>query len=242
MNLRTISVSLALAVVSLGLVRPASAQWVVLDPAALTQLLIQVEQIEQEIALAQQTVSQSKQAYSSMTGSRGMQSLLGGVNRNYLPMSWAQLNGAMVGGGGAYAGLASDVSSTVSRNAVLSSAQLASLSTDAQDSVTQRRQSIALSEGLSREALTVSSDRFASIQTLIGAIPSASDQKAILELNARISAELGMLQNEQIKLVTLYQAAQVAAQTEALRSDEKAIVGIGRLRDLPPMGLPIGTR
>ena len=240
MNLRTISASLLMIVASLGFVRPASAQWVVLDPAALTQLLIQVQQVEQEIALAQQTISQAKQTYSSMTGGRGMQSLLTGINRNYLPMTWSELNSAMAGSGGPYATLGSDVSSTVRRNAVLSSAQLASLSPDALDSVTQRRESVALSEGLSREALSASSDRFTSIQTLIGAIPSATDQKGILELNARISAELGMLQNEQIKLANLYKAAQVAAQTEALRSDEKAIVDIGRLRNLPPMGLPIG--
>ncbi len=46
-----------------------------------------------------------------------------------------------------------------------------------------------------------------------------------------------MLQAEQTKLKTLYMAAQVSAETERERSDEKAIADIGHLNQLPPMGL-----
>ena len=53
------------------------------------------------------------------------------------------------------------------------------------------------------------------IQSLINAISSAGDQKAILDLQARISGELGMLQNEQTKIQLLFQATQ--AQDSALR-------------------------
>ena len=52
----------------------------------------------------------------------------------------------------------------------------------------------------SRQALQVSSERFASLQQLIDAIPTATDPKAILDLQARIAAEQAMLQNEQTKL------------------------------------------
>jgi type IV secretion system protein VirB5 len=53
------------------------------------------------------------------------------------------------------------------------------------------------------------------------------DQKASLDLQARISAELGMLQNEQTKLQALFQATQ--AQESALRQQarELAIAGQG---------------
>ena len=54
------------------------------------------------------------------------------------------------------------------------------------------------------------SDRFTSLQQLISAIGGATDQKASLDLNARIAAEQGMLQNEQTKLQVLYQVAQSA--------------------------------
>ena len=44
------------------------------------------------------------------------------------------------------------------------------------------------------------------MQCLIDAIPAATDQKGILDLQARIGAEQGMLQNEQTKLLVLSQA------------------------------------
>jgi type IV secretion system protein VirB5 len=81
------------------------------------------------------------------------------------------------------------------------------------------------------------SQRFASIQTLISAIPTATDEKGILDLQARIQAEQAMLQNENSKLHVMYEAAQSQAQTQQSRTDEQAIVDIGHLRALPPMGL-----
>ena len=229
--------AIALIVLSSFLTRPASAQWVVVDPTSLTQLLIQVQQISQEITLAERTLTQVEQAYNAITGTRGMQNLLSGTNRNYLPTNWTQLSGAMSGGGGAYASLGSDVSATVNRNAVLTPTQTSQLSANELDSLTQRRQSVALLEALARAALSNNSNRFSSLQTLINAIPTATDQKGILDLHARVTAEQTMVSNDQEKLTTLYQAAQVLADTERERADEKAIADIGHLSQLPPMGL-----
>ena len=237
MNTRWIPAMAFALLASLGITRSASAQWVVIDPTALTQLLIQVQQISQEITLAERTLTEAQQAYNSITGNRGMQNLLSSANRNYLPTNWTQLSGAMSGGGGAYAALGSDVSATVNRNAVLTPTQTSQLSANELDSLTQRRQSVALLEALARAALSNNSNRFSSLQTLIGAIASATDQKGILDLHARIAAEQTMVSNDQEKLTTLYQAARVAAETERERADEKAIADIGHLNQLPPMGL-----
>src|SRR5580704_8568668 len=237
MNIRFRSGLLAVVAASFGIVRPANAQWVVIDPTSLTQELIQVQQIAQEITLAEKTLNQVEQAYNSTTGNRGMQNLLSGVNRNYLPTNWTQLTGAMGGGGGAYGALGSDITTTVNRNAVLTPTQTAQLSSTELDSLTQRRQSVALLEALARAALSTNSNRFSSLQGLVNAIPAANDPKGMLELHARVGAEHAMLQTEQTKLDTLYRAAQVAAETERERSDEKAIAGIGHINQLPPMGL-----
>jgi type IV secretion system protein VirB5 len=220
-----------------GLARPAAAQFAVIDPAALVQLLIQVQQLAQQVAVAQQTVTQAQQAYAAVTGGRGMQFLAPNLQRNYLPTNWAQLTGAMAGAGGPYGALGSDVSATVLRNAVLSPGQIAFLSAAEADSLNQRRRSVALLEALSRAALANTSDRFNSLQTLITGIGAAADEKAILDLQARIGAEQGMLANEATKLQELYQAAEVQAATERQRADEKLINDIGRLNQLPPMGL-----
>jgi type IV secretion system protein VirB5 len=216
---------------------PAQAQFAVIDIGAITQLLVQVQQLEQALQVAQQTLGQAQQAYSAITGGRGMQLLLSGVNRNYLPGTWAQLMGAQTGAGGIYGALGSDVTATIQRNAILTPANMANFSAAENAQLTARRGAVALQEALTRQELANVSQRFASIQGLINAIPTATDQKGILDLQARIQVEQGMLQNENSKLHVLYEAAQSQAQTERARADEQAIADIGHLRALPPMGL-----
>ena len=86
-------------------------------------------------------------------------------------------------------------------------------------------------------ALANSSDRFTSLQQLISAIGSATDEKASLDLTARITAEQAMEQNEQTKLQVLYQVAQAQEWSRAQQVRERAIADQGSLRSLPPMGL-----
>jgi type IV secretion system protein VirB5 len=222
---------------ALAFTRPAQAQWAVIDVGAITQLLIQVRQLENAIAVAQNTLTQAQQAYSAITGGRGMQLLLSGVNRNYLPANWNQLVSAQNGVGGLYGTLGSDVSATIQRNALLTPNYTQNFSDAENAQLSARRSSVALQEALTRQELSNVSQRFAAIQTLINAIPSATDEKGILDLQARIQVEQGMLQNENSKLHVLYEAAQSQAQTERERADEQAIVDIGHLRALPSMGL-----
>jgi len=80
------------------------------------------------------------------------------------------------------------------RNAILTQPQLSLLSATSQQQILARRETSALRQALAQEALANASGRFASIQTLIGAISAAVDQKGILDLQARIAAELGMIQ------------------------------------------------
>ena len=233
---RIAAISLALCI-AFGANPPARAQWAVVDVGAITQLLIQVKQLENAIAVAQNTLTQAHQAYSAITGGRGMQLVLSGVNRNYLPANWNDLLAAQNGAGGLYGALGSDVSATIQRNALLTLNYTQKFSDAENAQLSARRSSVALQEALARQELVNVSQRFAAIQTLINAIPSATDEKGILDLQARIQVEQGMLQNENSKLHVLYAAAQSQAQTERARADEQAIVDIGHLRALPAMGL-----
>lgn len=219
--------SLAISLIVLAAAPAARAQWPVVDAGAIAQLLHEVQTMSQQLLTAEYQLQQAKLTLQSMTGSRGMQMLLQGTNRNYLPTSAAQLMSAMQGGG-AYPGLALDTRTAVNANAVLTPAQLAGLSSAGQQQIAAQRQVVALRQALAQEALANSSSRFAAIQTLIAAIGSAGDQKAILELQARISAELGMLQNEQTKLQVLTEAGEALAAANAERAQEQAIAGQGR--------------
>src|ERR1700741_2686181 len=104
----------------------AHAQFAVIDIPAGNQLLSQVQQLQQQLATARSQLTQAQAEFQAMTGSRGMQSLLSGTVRNYLPPDWATLQGALQGAG-AYAGLSADLTRAINANAVLTPPQLAAL-------------------------------------------------------------------------------------------------------------------
>lgn len=215
----------------LVLVAPvAHAQFAVIDVAALNQLIAQAQQLEQQLATARSQLSQAQAEFQAMTGSRGMQSLLAGTVRNYLPPDWTTLQGVLQGTGtaGAYPALAADLARATSANAVLSAQQLAALSAVAGQSLQAGRQSSALLQSLAHEALANSSQRFSALQRLIDTIGSANDQKSILELEARIAAEGGMLENERTKLDDLYQSTQAEQWVNAQRMREQIVAGHGQ--------------
>jgi hypothetical protein len=190
------------------------AQWAVVDAPAIVQLIQEVQTTAQQLQTAKAQLLQAQQALQTMTGDRGMEQLLSGTVRNYLPSNWTQVTGALQGSGG-FSALSTDVQSIVTANAVLSPQRLATLSPGGQQLIQNTRQWSAMQQALSHQALSNASSRFASIQSLIAAISSATDQKGTLDLQARISAELGMLQNEQTKVQILNQATQ--AQESSLR-------------------------
>ena len=211
-----------------GFCPQAKAQFAVIDVGAIVQLVQEVEQMEQVLQTAQNELNQAKQEYQSITGLRGMQNLLSNINRNYLPTTWAQLP----------IGLASPIQSQVNTNAVLTSAQVAALSPAEQQQLNAARGNAALLQVATQQAYATTSSRFASVQTLINAIPSATDQKGILELQARIQAEQGMLQTDSTKLNLLYQAAQAQEWARKQSALEQVVSGVGNLRTLPALRLP----
>jgi type IV secretion system protein VirB5 len=226
-----------IATLTLGAVRPAAAQWAVIDVASLAQLIQQYETLQQQLSTVQSHLAQARQQYAALTGGRGMELLLSGTQRNYLPSDWATLTGVMQGASAAYGGFGTSAQGILTANAVLAGPTLARLSASERAYLDGARRSPALLQAVTHQALTTTSNRFASLQQLINAIPSASDPKAVFDLQARISAEQGMLTNEGSKLQVLYQATQAEAWAQHQRRDEQAIADIGSLRALPPMGL-----
>jgi hypothetical protein len=232
---------LILSVLLIGLplagIRTAHAQFAVIDVASIVQLVQEVEQLQQQVETAKSQLAQAQSEYAAITGNRGMQQLLSGTVRNYLPSDWTQLSQVLQGSGGSFPTLTGDVNALLSANSVLTASQVAQLSTLQQTQLLNARQSPALLQAMARAALQNSSDRFASLQQLITAIGTAVDQKGSLDLTARIAAEEGMLQNEQTKLQSLYQVAQSQEWARAQRAREQAIADQGSLRTLPAMGL-----
>lgn len=221
----------------IALAPSAHAQWAVVDVGAIAQLVEQLQTMREQLTTARDQLSQARAQYEATTGTRGMESLLRNVERNYLPGSWADLAATLQGTQSAYGALAAELQSVVQENAVLSAEQVAALSPAERADLEETRRTTALVQALARQALTTTSQRFAAIEQLIDAIPTATDQKAVLELQARIGAEATMLANEQAKLQVLHQAAQAETDAQRQRLLERSISDIGSLRRLRPLGL-----
>ena len=223
---RQVRLLLAFAVLLAG-IPAARAQFAVIDVASLTQLVSEVQTLGQQLATARSELAQAQAEYQSVTGTRGMERLLAGTTRNYLPSDWATLRRALQGGG-SFPTLAADLKNALGLTAVLSGPQLAALPSAASARLQAGRESVALLQSLSHEALANASNRFASLQGLIDAIGGTADQKGILELQARIAAEQGMLVNEHTKLQVLYHALQAEEWASAQRVRELALAGHGQ--------------
>lgn len=207
---------------------PSQAQMAVIDVPALANIIQEVQTTQQVLAAANSQLGQAEQALQTMTGNRGMQLLLGNVMRNYLPTSWTPLSGAPQVLNNMYPALATSVQTLVSGNAVLSPQSLAALSPADQQRIVAARNAAATNQALSRDAVSNASGRFSGLQGLIGTIGVANDQKGILDLHARISAEQGMLQNEQTKLLSLFQASQADAAAAHEQLQEQVVAGHGQ--------------
>lgn len=220
---------------TLGLAPAAHAQWAVIDVGAIAQLVQEVATLQQALTTAQQELSQAQSEYAAITGNRGMSELLSGTNWNYLPTDWSDVQAVLSGAGGAYGSLGSSVQSLVASNAVLTPQQVASLSSSEASQLSADRTSTALLQAMTRDALSTTSARFAELQQLVNAIPTATDEKAVLDLQARIEAQETLLQNDEMKLGILYEVAQSQQQANEERAQEQAIAGIGSFSSLPPL-------
>ena len=223
-----ISRRLAAIVLALVATAPAAhAQLAVIDLAAVTQLVTEVQNLEQSLTVARQHLAEAQAQLQSMSGDRGMERLLSGTNRNYLPTDWQQLTAALDDTSSAYMALSTGIQQALTEDTVLTPQQLATLSPDGQQELAADRRTSALLQAVSRQALANSSDRFGDLQQLIDAIGSAGDQKGILDLNARIGAEQAMLENERTKLAMLVAAAQAQRWADEEQDRERAIAGQG---------------
>ena len=203
----------------------AQAQFAVIDVAAITQMLQQALILQDQLTTARDHLAQARMEFDSITGGRGMERLLTGAERNYLPASWADLQGAMQFGGGALGG---GIAASVAQNSILPPRALALLPPEVRKEIDTARRLTALQQNLTRIALATTSHRFNSLQQLIDAIAGASDQKAVLDLQARVGSENSMLQNEQSKLVTLFQLVQAEEHANRQQMREQAVLGHGQ--------------
>lgn len=226
---------LALTVLGTTLTVPAHAQWAVIDVANLKESIQEVIYWGQQLQGMEQQYNQLVSTYASLTGGRGMQNLLpiSLTQRNYLPMNNTQLLGVMNGTSSSYPLLAVQVSSSVQTNAVLTPAQVTTLSPQAQAFLNQSRRSAATLAMLAQQTQSNASNNFSSQQGFISALGSTSDTKASADLAGRIQSEQLMTQTNQIKTDALYQSVQAQQLQNAQTARELSVQSLGTMASLP---------
>ena len=241
MKIRTSFVAAVVATGAYLLATPAEAQFAVIDVAAVNQLVQQMNAWQQQLMSMRMQLLQLEQTRIALTGFRGMDKLLPltSADRNYLPLDAAGLV-ATAAGSGPYTVLGTRIGQYVSGNAVLTAQDLAQLPPADVARLGALRQTIAMRQALMSEAYAHSSERFTSLGVLIERIAAAPDAKAIADLQARIAAEQGMLQNENAKIATLDHYAAAERDARELATREAVVKGHGRFatRFMPTNPVP----
>ncbi|MBZ2574371.1 MULTISPECIES: P-type DNA transfer protein VirB5 [Xanthomonas] len=190
----------------------------VVDLAGLAQAISQYQQLVAQLENMQSQLKQAKDQYASMTGTRGMENLLKGENRNVIPTNWqetlAQMNGGQI------SGLAQSIKANARK---VDTATLDQLTPELRSMTEQLANTAASQQASAGETYDNASQRFTRLQGLMDAIPQAQDMKAIADLQARIQVEQTMLQNESIKLQALAQASAAQRQIEARQGAEMGL-------------------
>ena len=186
----------------LSLSSAAFAQIPVTDGASIgQQIAAQVETIAKWKLQYDQMVSQidqAKQQYESLTGSRGLGTILNDpAMRDYLPGDWQAVYDSVKNGG--YSGLTGTGKSVYDANKIYDACAHFN---DSQQRTSCEALAVkgAQDKGFALDAYNAAKSRINQIDQLMQKINQTQDPKAIAELQARIGAEQANIQNEQTKL------------------------------------------
>ena len=203
----------------------ASAQGIpVIDLANLVQSIIQVMDDSTQIANQVEQIAALQSQLNGMTGSRNLGAVLNSpALQNYVPPSaYTYVNAVDASG---YSGLTTTGKALRDNGMVYNCLDLAGAQrTDCQASLAQPYQQ----KGLLQDAMRSASGRLSQITALMSRINSTSDQKAALEIQARIGAENAMLSHELSQIQMLQGMADAEERIARSRDRERQYQMVGR--------------
>ena len=185
----------------------------VIDVANLAQAIEQVlawaqqyQQMVDQIQEARNQVTQLQTTYDSMTGSRGLGTILNNAvdqaARRYLPAGGSdieQLASGIVAGYGSLQATVADFKSSVSSLPI----GTFTAGSNAANAWVAKVNSLATQKALGESAYSSAAQRTTDLENMIATIGVASDPKAIAEMQARIGAQQALVANENAKLLSL---------------------------------------
>lgn len=176
------------------------------------QIIQYTTQLE-ELTEAINTVTELKNTYDAVTGNRGLGTIMNGtvdqLARRYLPAGYSDVKA--LSGSSAVTGYGALQSAVTALKASVSTTLSSTYSSnpDALALFNGQVNSLATQQALGESAYSAVVGRTANIESLIATIGSATDPKAIAEMQARIGAEQALIQNEAVRVQTLLYMQQV---------------------------------
>ena len=199
----------------------AHAQMTVYDPAAVAKLISQAQTELQQLQQLKTQVSQGQTLLSSLNTASNINTLASQLAspalRAFLPDAQTYVSGGQ-GNLTALGSLGASASSIRAANRIYTPAANNPLGQDLETSGNQAALDLALGEQVSN----VSASRLQGLQQLQTAIGSASDARAVLDLQARLAAEQAMIANDQMRLQGLAMAQAAQDRLQQQRDRERA--------------------
>ncbi|EHR8682702.1 P-type DNA transfer protein VirB5 [Escherichia coli] len=180
----------------------------------ITKWVAQYKQLEAQI-------DQAKQQYQSLTGSRGLGSIMDDPKlRDYLPQDWQQVYDAVKNGG--YEGLTGRGAQVYADNKVFDGCAFIP-SEDAKKMCEAQAVKPSQDKAVALDAYDAAKSRLQQIDGLMRQINQTQDPKAIAELQGRISIEQAKIQNEATKLQLYSMVAAAEDKVQQQRAHEMSM-------------------
>lgn len=196
---------------AIGLSQPAMAGGIpVIDVSNLTQQILQVQHMLNQIEQLQSQLETANRQLDSMSGVRGLANVIDSAYDTAVNVDPGQ----------------------VLNNAGIRSASEHGLSGDVADLYDNGNQNTATWLGQSQKSLEQAQERFQALSGLVAEVNNSPDQKDILDLQARIGAEQVMLQNEMAKLSMLRSQAEANQAMHNQRVQQMTVESSGELREV----------
>lgn len=190
----------------------------VIDATAIAHAVTQIELLKNQI-------EQARQSFEAVTGSRGIGALLNSeldrIGRRYLPSSFYDLQRITAGtpAGAQLLNLVNYYKDQLSRSLPVRFPTGSPQATMYEQMIEQQ----AANKALLHAAYESVEARLQNIETLMSAIDSTSDMKGAEELNARITSESALVQNEVARLQALQMQLQMSDEEVRQRNDAALI-------------------
>ena len=209
MKKQRISMIVAAALLVVSLLAPKTFAGIpVIDYSNLAQSIQQVMHMLEQIEKLKSQLEVAKNQLSSIRGIRG---LAGIINSKYDKTVGVDTNEIMRSEG---------LKSAAEKGLVGKTAEL----------FDEGNRNAALRIGQSRKSLQQAQERFDELAKLVAKVNACPDQKDILDLQARIQAEISLLENEKIKLAMIQERAQAAEAVRMQKVRQMAVESTGELK------------